>query len=143
MPEDEKFYLHLSGHGSGGRSVGKDLPSTVSDVHLVSDSETGRSRGFAFVTMGTPEEAAKAIEGMAVSTRTLKIKNFDVSFPVLQRGDPDVIVSVVFVDENGATRTARLDVQKAMFLDALPEPLNRARVNREGIARMIARKIWV
>jgi RNA recognition motif-containing protein len=37
---------------------------TVSDVHLVSDRETGRSRGFAFVTMGTAEEAAKAIEGM-------------------------------------------------------------------------------
>ena len=37
---------------------------TVSDVHLVSDRETGRSRGFAFVTMGTTEEAAKAIQGM-------------------------------------------------------------------------------
>jgi RNA recognition motif-containing protein len=37
---------------------------TVSDVHLVTDRETGRSRGFAFVTMGTPEEASKAIEGM-------------------------------------------------------------------------------
>ncbi|HEY1552851.1 MAG TPA: RNA-binding protein [Kofleriaceae bacterium] len=37
---------------------------TVSDVHLVSDRETGRSRGFAFVTMGTTEEAAKAISGM-------------------------------------------------------------------------------
>jgi cold-inducible RNA-binding protein len=37
---------------------------TVSDVHLVSDRETGRSRGFAFVTMGTTEEASKAIEGM-------------------------------------------------------------------------------
>jgi len=37
---------------------------TVSDVHLVSDRETGRSRGFAFVTMGTAEEAAKAIQGM-------------------------------------------------------------------------------
>ena len=37
---------------------------TVSDVHLVTDRETGRSRGFAFVTMGTAEEAAKAIEGM-------------------------------------------------------------------------------
>jgi RNA recognition motif-containing protein len=36
----------------------------VSDVHLVTDRETGRSRGFAFVTMGTAEEAAKAIEGM-------------------------------------------------------------------------------
>jgi RNA recognition motif-containing protein len=37
---------------------------TVSDVHLVTDRETGRSRGFAFVTMGTTEEAAKAIQGM-------------------------------------------------------------------------------
>src|SRR5436305_15250226 len=37
---------------------------TVSDVHLVTDRETGRSRGFAFVTKGTTEEAAKAIEGM-------------------------------------------------------------------------------
>ena len=37
---------------------------TVSDVHLVSDRETGRPRGFGFVTMGSPEEAKKAIEGM-------------------------------------------------------------------------------
>jgi RNA recognition motif-containing protein len=41
---------------------------TVSDVHLVSDRETGRSRGFAFVTMGTTEEAAKAIQGMDGAT---------------------------------------------------------------------------
>ena len=37
---------------------------TVEDVHLVSDRETGRSRGFAFVTMSTAEEATKAIQGM-------------------------------------------------------------------------------
>jgi RNA recognition motif-containing protein len=37
---------------------------TVSDVHLVTDRDTGRPRGFAFVTMGTPEEAAKAMQGM-------------------------------------------------------------------------------
>jgi cold-inducible RNA-binding protein len=37
---------------------------TVSDVHLVTDRETGRSRGFAFVTMGTAEEATNAISGM-------------------------------------------------------------------------------
>lgn len=37
---------------------------TVSDVHLVTDRETGRARGFAFVTMGTSDEAAKAIQGM-------------------------------------------------------------------------------
>ena len=37
---------------------------TVSDVHLVTDRETGRTRGFAFLTMGTPDEASKAIQGM-------------------------------------------------------------------------------
>jgi RNA recognition motif-containing protein len=37
---------------------------TVTDVHFVTDRETGRARGFAFVTMGTPDEAAKAIQGM-------------------------------------------------------------------------------
>ncbi|MBP9167897.1 MAG: RNA-binding protein [Kofleriaceae bacterium] len=45
------------------RAAFEDFGS-VSDVHLVSDRETGRPRGFGFVTMGTPEEAQKAIEGM-------------------------------------------------------------------------------
>jgi hypothetical protein len=36
----------------------------VEDVYLVTDRETGRPRGFGFVTMGTAEEAQKAIEGM-------------------------------------------------------------------------------
>jgi len=34
---------------------------TVTDVHVVMDRETGRSRGFAFVTMATDAEAQKAI----------------------------------------------------------------------------------
>ena len=32
----------------------------VTDVHVVMDRETGRPRGFAFVTMGSPAEATKA-----------------------------------------------------------------------------------
>lgn len=36
----------------------------VTDVHVVMDRETGRARGFAFVTMGSPAEAAKAIQAM-------------------------------------------------------------------------------
>jgi RNA recognition motif-containing protein len=41
---------------------------TVTDVHLVTDRETGRARGFAFVTMGTPDEAAKAMQSMDGAT---------------------------------------------------------------------------
>jgi RNA recognition motif-containing protein len=36
----------------------------VTDVRLVMDHATGRSRGFAFVTMGTDEEAERAIKKM-------------------------------------------------------------------------------
>lgn len=36
----------------------------VSDVHIVTDRETGRSRGFAFVEMPDDGEADKAIEAL-------------------------------------------------------------------------------
>ncbi len=37
---------------------------TVEDCHLVLDRATQRSRGFAFVTFGTKEEAQAAIKGL-------------------------------------------------------------------------------
>ena len=37
---------------------------TVSDVFIVKDRESGRPRGFAFVSMETPEEMDAAIEGL-------------------------------------------------------------------------------
>jgi cold-inducible RNA-binding protein len=37
---------------------------TVVEANLMMDRMTGRSRGFAFVTMSTPEEAQKAIEAL-------------------------------------------------------------------------------
>jgi RNA recognition motif-containing protein len=49
---------------------------TVSEVNLMMDRSTGRSRGFAFVTMSTPEEAQKAIDAMngkAVDGRALTV----------------------------------------------------------------------
>nr|HEX4319053.1 RNA-binding protein [Kofleriaceae bacterium] len=55
--------LSFNTNADGVRTAFQEF-GTVSDVHLVTDRETGRSRGFAFVTMGTAEEAAKAIEGM-------------------------------------------------------------------------------
>jgi RNA recognition motif-containing protein len=36
----------------------------VRDVKLITDRDTGRPRGFGFVTMGNDAEAAAAIEGM-------------------------------------------------------------------------------
>ncbi len=37
---------------------------TVLEANLMMDRATGRPRGFGFVTMSTPDEAQKAIEGM-------------------------------------------------------------------------------
>lgn len=48
----------------------------VSEVTLVLDRETGRSRGFAFVSMSNDEEANNAIEGLNGSDldgRSLKV----------------------------------------------------------------------
>jgi cold-inducible RNA-binding protein len=38
---------------------------TVVEVNLMMDRATGRARGFGFVTMGSPEEAQKAIDAMS------------------------------------------------------------------------------
>jgi RNA recognition motif-containing protein len=49
---------------------------TVLEANLMMDRATGRPRGFAFVTMSTPEEAQKAIEalnGKELGGRTLTV----------------------------------------------------------------------
>jgi len=49
---------------------------TVAEVALMLDRSSGRSRGFAFVTMSSPEEAQKAIAAMNGATldgRTLTV----------------------------------------------------------------------
>jgi RNA recognition motif-containing protein len=48
----------------------------VTDVHLVTDRMTGQSRGFAFVTMGSPAEAQNAIQtmnGASLDGRALRV----------------------------------------------------------------------
>jgi cold-inducible RNA-binding protein len=40
----------------------------VSDVHIVTDRETGQPRGFGFVTMGTSQDAEKAMTKMNGAT---------------------------------------------------------------------------
>ena len=49
---------------------------TVESVELISDKFTGRSRGFAFVSMATPEEGQKAIQalnGLSIEGRALTV----------------------------------------------------------------------
>lgn len=49
---------------------------TITRVHLATDRETGRARGFAFVEMANDAEAAKAIaalDGKEVGGRNLKV----------------------------------------------------------------------
>ena len=41
-----------------------EVHGTVSDVFIVKDRESDRPRGFAFVSMETPEEMNSAIEGL-------------------------------------------------------------------------------
>ncbi len=59
---------------------------TVERVNLVTDRDTGRSRGFAFVEMTDPAEADRAIaalNGSSVGGRTLRI---DEARPKADRG---------------------------------------------------------
>jgi RNA recognition motif-containing protein len=49
---------------------------TVTDVHIVTDRQTGQPRGFAFVTMSSAQEATKAISSMngaSLEGRTLRV----------------------------------------------------------------------
>src|SRR5256885_4415899 len=55
--------LSFNTNADGVRTAFEEF-GTVTDVHLVTDRDTGRARGFAFVTMGSPDEAAKAIAGL-------------------------------------------------------------------------------
>ena len=62
--EDELFELF----GTDGR--------TVSEVALITDRETGRPRGFGFVTMGSEEDAqsaVQALDGASLGGRTLRV----------------------------------------------------------------------
>ena len=49
---------------------------TVTDAKVISDRETGRSRGFGFVTMGDSASAAEAVrtmDGTSLDGRTIRV----------------------------------------------------------------------
>lgn len=49
---------------------------TVKDVHVVTDRDSGRPRGFAFVEMGTEQEAQaarEALDGVEIDGRTIRV----------------------------------------------------------------------
>jgi RNA recognition motif-containing protein len=64
---------------------------TVVEVNLMMDRMSGRSRGFAFVTMSTPEEAEKAIQAMNGSTLGERQLTVNIARPKEERprGDSD------------------------------------------------------
>jgi len=58
----------------------------ITRIHIATDRETGRARGFAFVEMANDEEAAKAIaalDGKEVGGRELKVNE---ARPRVERG---------------------------------------------------------
>ncbi|HVK71863.1 MAG TPA: RNA-binding protein [Kofleriaceae bacterium] len=61
-----RLYIGNLSFNTSGDTIREEFSrfGEVTDVHVVMDRETGRPRGFAFVTMGSPAEAAKAIEEM-------------------------------------------------------------------------------
>jgi cold-inducible RNA-binding protein len=60
----------------------------ITRIHVATDRETGRARGFAFVEMANDEEAGKAIaalNGKEVAGRALKVNE---ARPRAERGGP-------------------------------------------------------
>jgi cold-inducible RNA-binding protein len=58
---------------------------TVVEANLMMDRMTGRSRGFAFVTMSTPEEAQKAIQAMNGATLAERQLTVNIARPKEER----------------------------------------------------------
>jgi RNA recognition motif-containing protein len=58
---------------------------SVAEVNLMTDRMSGRSRGFAFVTMGSPEEAQKAIEAMNGATLDSRALTVNIARPKEER----------------------------------------------------------
>ena len=65
---------------------------TVGEANLVTDRTTGRPRGFAFVTMNSPEEAQKAIDGMNGKDLSGRALNVNAARPREERSGGAMLV---------------------------------------------------
>jgi len=75
---EKKLYIGGLSYGTKDESLkeGFGAAGTVVSAKVIIDKMTGRSKGFGFVEMNTPEEAAKAIElfnGKEFDGRTIKV----------------------------------------------------------------------
>lgn len=66
---------------------------TVVEANVVTDRATGRPRGFAFVTMSSPEEAQKAIEALNGKELGGRALNVNVARP--RESVPEAVVAAV------------------------------------------------
>src|SRR5262245_59796990 len=60
---------------------------SVTDVNLITDRMSGRSKGFAFVTMSAPEEAQNAIQNLNGKDINGRAMNVSEARPREERGD--------------------------------------------------------
>ena len=73
-----RLYVGNLSYGASAESLREAFSACgeVTDVHIVQDRDSGQPRGFAFVTLATAEEAAKAIatlDGSSLDGRTLRV----------------------------------------------------------------------
>jgi RNA recognition motif-containing protein len=73
-----RLYVGNLSYSASAESLRETFSSCgeVTDVHIVQDRDSGQSRGFGFVTMGSDSEAAKAIaslDGSNLDGRALRV----------------------------------------------------------------------
>jgi cold-inducible RNA-binding protein len=63
---NKKIYVGNLPYSAGDADLADTFGAygTVESARIVTDRDSGRSKGFAFVEMATPEEASKAIEAL-------------------------------------------------------------------------------
>ena len=86
---------------------------TVVEANLMMDRVTGRPRGFAFVTMSSPEEAQKAIAALNGKEMDGRALTVNVARPREER-PPAAVVVVVDTPDTAAAAAAAVEIATAV-----------------------------